>query len=135
MWLYIFSVNKLNPRAYLNSIIMKQLVHILYVFFKLVRFMVYILSELETYFLNLWTIQYWLMCVSEKRKHWNFFLIFIFPNFLRNATDFLINLYKKMNFYLWCKSERLISLHFVFCDKSVIHIISCSVMIFICRLN
>lgn len=24
-----------------------------------------------------------------------FFLIFIFPNFLRNAMDFLINLYKK----------------------------------------
>lgn len=33
---------------------MKQLVHILYgFFFKLVRFMVYILNELETYFLNL----------------------------------------------------------------------------------
>lgn len=51
MRLYIFfSVNKLNPQAYLNSIIMKHLVHILYVFFLLIRFMENILSERETYF-------------------------------------------------------------------------------------
>lgn len=51
MRLYIFfSVNKLNPQAYLNSIIMKHLVHILYVFFLLILFMENILSERETYF-------------------------------------------------------------------------------------